>query len=195
MSPLVDYLTVNVSSPNTPGLRALQGRAELTALLAAVKGGAGGAGAGAGQNRAGPRRRRARRHRAGGCRNRHRRDHRFQHDDRASVRFAARTRRSGRRSFRSAAISPGDRHVAQRMYRIDWRAAAFRWSASAGESAGADDAYVKIQGGRARCSSSIRRTDLRRARACRAGLKSVWRRDCWSDGFARLEDAIGAESR
>ena len=38
LSPLVDYLTVNVSSPNTPGLRALQGRAQLTELLAAVQG-------------------------------------------------------------------------------------------------------------------------------------------------------------
>ena len=37
LSPLVDYLTVNVSSPNTPGLRALQGRQALTELLAAVK--------------------------------------------------------------------------------------------------------------------------------------------------------------
>jgi dihydroorotate dehydrogenase len=37
LSTLVDYLTVNVSSPNTPGLRALQGRAALTELLAAVK--------------------------------------------------------------------------------------------------------------------------------------------------------------
>jgi dihydroorotate dehydrogenase len=36
LSPLVDYLTVNVSSPNTPGLRALQGRAALTELLLAV---------------------------------------------------------------------------------------------------------------------------------------------------------------
>lgn len=32
-----DYLVVNVSSPNTPGLRALQGRAALAALLEAVK--------------------------------------------------------------------------------------------------------------------------------------------------------------
>jgi dihydroorotate dehydrogenase len=37
LSPLVDYLTVNVSSPNTPGLRALQGRAILTELLLAVQ--------------------------------------------------------------------------------------------------------------------------------------------------------------
>ncbi len=36
LSPLVDYLTVNVSSPNTPGLRALQSRAALTELLSAV---------------------------------------------------------------------------------------------------------------------------------------------------------------
>ena len=37
LSPLVDYLTVNVSSPNTPGLRALQHRAVLTDLLSAVQ--------------------------------------------------------------------------------------------------------------------------------------------------------------
>jgi dihydroorotate dehydrogenase len=36
MAPLADYLTVNVSSPNTPGLRGLQDRAALDALLAAV---------------------------------------------------------------------------------------------------------------------------------------------------------------
>src|SRR5690606_1713759 len=34
---LADYLAVNVSSPNTPGLRALQGRAELMALLERVR--------------------------------------------------------------------------------------------------------------------------------------------------------------
>jgi dihydroorotate dehydrogenase len=32
-----DYLVINVSSPNTPGLRALQGREPLTALIEAVK--------------------------------------------------------------------------------------------------------------------------------------------------------------
>jgi dihydroorotate dehydrogenase len=32
-----DYLVINVSSPNTPGLRALQGREPLTALVEAVK--------------------------------------------------------------------------------------------------------------------------------------------------------------
>ena len=36
MAPLADYLTVNISSPNTPGLRALQDRAALDALLSAV---------------------------------------------------------------------------------------------------------------------------------------------------------------
>ena len=35
-APLADYLTVNVSSPNTPGLRGLQDPGELTALIAAV---------------------------------------------------------------------------------------------------------------------------------------------------------------
>ena len=34
LAPLADYLVINVSSPNTPGLRALQGRAPLEALLA-----------------------------------------------------------------------------------------------------------------------------------------------------------------
>jgi dihydroorotate dehydrogenase len=34
--PLASYLTINISSPNTPGLRGLQSRAELTGLLAAA---------------------------------------------------------------------------------------------------------------------------------------------------------------
>ena len=33
MGPLADYLVVNVSSPNTPGLRDLQGKAHLHTLL------------------------------------------------------------------------------------------------------------------------------------------------------------------
>ncbi|XP_068812432.1 dihydroorotate dehydrogenase (quinone), mitochondrial [Struthio camelus] len=36
LGPLADYLVVNVSSPNTPGLRELQGRAELRSLLTKV---------------------------------------------------------------------------------------------------------------------------------------------------------------
>ncbi|MCF8708126.1 quinone-dependent dihydroorotate dehydrogenase [Rhizorhapis sp. SPR117] len=36
MAPLADYLTVNISSPNTPGLRALQDRGALDELLSAV---------------------------------------------------------------------------------------------------------------------------------------------------------------
>jgi dihydroorotate dehydrogenase len=36
MAPVARYLTVNISSPNTPGLRALQDRGALDALLAAV---------------------------------------------------------------------------------------------------------------------------------------------------------------
>ncbi|MBV8972909.1 MAG: quinone-dependent dihydroorotate dehydrogenase [Sphingomonadaceae bacterium] len=35
-APLADYLTVNISSPNTPGLRGLQDPGELKALIAAV---------------------------------------------------------------------------------------------------------------------------------------------------------------
>ncbi|MEQ1734797.1 MAG: quinone-dependent dihydroorotate dehydrogenase [Rhodoglobus sp.] len=41
LAPLADYLVVNVSSPNTPGLRGLQELDKLAPLLAAVKGAAG----------------------------------------------------------------------------------------------------------------------------------------------------------
>ena len=37
MAPVADYLTVNISSPNTPGLRGLQAGGELAELLAAVR--------------------------------------------------------------------------------------------------------------------------------------------------------------
>jgi dihydroorotate dehydrogenase len=37
LAPLADYVVVNVSSPNTPGLRALQGKEPLRVLLRAVK--------------------------------------------------------------------------------------------------------------------------------------------------------------
>ena len=36
LAPLADYVTVNISSPNTPGLRGLQGKEELTRLLAVL---------------------------------------------------------------------------------------------------------------------------------------------------------------
>ncbi len=36
MAPLADYITINVSSPNTPGLRDLQGDSELNDLLGAI---------------------------------------------------------------------------------------------------------------------------------------------------------------
>jgi dihydroorotate dehydrogenase len=36
MAPVADYLTINISSPNTPGLRALQSRRSLDELLAGV---------------------------------------------------------------------------------------------------------------------------------------------------------------
>lgn len=36
LGPLADYVVVNVSSPNTPGLRDLQGKAELRDLLSKV---------------------------------------------------------------------------------------------------------------------------------------------------------------
>lgn len=37
LAPLADYVTVNISSPNTPGLRDLQARAELEQLVTALK--------------------------------------------------------------------------------------------------------------------------------------------------------------
>ncbi|TCJ41132.1 quinone-dependent dihydroorotate dehydrogenase [Parafrankia sp. BMG5.11] len=37
-APLADYLTINISSPNTPGLRDLQAEGELAALLSAIAG-------------------------------------------------------------------------------------------------------------------------------------------------------------
>ena len=37
MAPVANYLTVNISSPNTPGLRALQAGGELAGLLSAVR--------------------------------------------------------------------------------------------------------------------------------------------------------------
>ncbi len=39
VAPYVDYAVINVSSPNTPGLRDLQGEAQLRAILRAVAGG------------------------------------------------------------------------------------------------------------------------------------------------------------
>jgi dihydroorotate dehydrogenase len=38
MSPVADYLAVNISSPNTPGLRALQNHGALDTLLSAIAG-------------------------------------------------------------------------------------------------------------------------------------------------------------
>lgn len=34
--PLADYLVINVSSPNTPGLRSMQGKEQLEELVAKV---------------------------------------------------------------------------------------------------------------------------------------------------------------
>ena len=55
MAPLADYLTVNISSPNTPGLRALQDEGALAELLAAVGEARSGSTPGLPQGRAGPR--------------------------------------------------------------------------------------------------------------------------------------------
>ena len=54
MAPVADYLTVNISSPNTPGLRDLQDEGALDELLAAVREARGGRAAGVPQGRARP---------------------------------------------------------------------------------------------------------------------------------------------
>ena len=88
LAPLADYLVVNVSSPNTPGLRDLQAVDKLRPLLVAVRAACDLASPtaprpAAGQDRARPRRRRHRRGRRPRARARARRHHRDQHHDRA----------------------------------------------------------------------------------------------------------------
>lgn len=59
VAPLVDYVVVNVSSPNTPGLRGLQARAPIEALVGrvlAARDAAGAAGAGAAGDEPAPKR-------------------------------------------------------------------------------------------------------------------------------------------
>ena len=80
LAPLADYLVVNVSSPNTPGLRGLQAVETLAPLLEAVRD-AGGVDAGAGQDRPRPARRRGRGDRRGSPCGWASRPHRDQHDD------------------------------------------------------------------------------------------------------------------
>ena len=84
LAPLADYLVVNVSSPNTPGLRDLQAVALLRPLLAGGQGGRRRHPAphpAAGQDRSGPGRRGRRRGRRPGAGARARRHHRDQHHD------------------------------------------------------------------------------------------------------------------
>ena len=81
---VADYVVVNVSSPNTPGLRDLQAADRLRPVLVAVRAAldaavSGRARAAAGQDRAGPGRRGRGRGRGPGPRARPRRDHRDQH--------------------------------------------------------------------------------------------------------------------
>ena len=78
------YVVVNVSSPNTPGLRDLQAADRLKPVLVAVRAALDASspvppGAAAGQDRAGPGRRGRGRGRGPGARARPRRDHRDQH--------------------------------------------------------------------------------------------------------------------
>ena len=99
---VADYLTVNISSPNTPGLRALQDKGALDELLAAVIEARGAGAAGVPEGRARSRAGRDRRHRRGRDRPADRRaDRRQHHDQPAAAPIAARGR--DRRPFRRAA--------------------------------------------------------------------------------------------
>ena len=85
LAPFADYLVVNVSSPNTPGLRDLQAVEKLEPLLTAVRRRADEVrpdrpGAAAGQDRPRPQRRRRARRGRPRARHRARRHHRHQHD-------------------------------------------------------------------------------------------------------------------
>ena len=105
LAPLADYLVVNVSSPNTPGLRGLQAVETLRPLLEAVRDAAG-AHAAARQDRARPARRRGHGDRAPRRRARPGRPHRHEHDDLARGprdRSGRRRRGGGRRPVRRAA--------------------------------------------------------------------------------------------
>jgi hypothetical protein len=92
--PVADYLVVNVSSPNTPGLRGLQAVETLRPLLEAVRDAAG-IHAAPREDRSRPARRRDRGDRAARRRSRARRTRRDQHDDRAGAAVDARRRRRG----------------------------------------------------------------------------------------------------
>ena len=86
LAPAADYLVVNVSSPNTPGLRLLQDVETLRPLLTAVgeeaDTGRRPARSAAGEDRPGPERRGHRRRRAAGARPQAGRHHRHQHHHR-----------------------------------------------------------------------------------------------------------------
>ena len=107
-APIADYVTINVSSPNTPGLRDLQRRDALDELVARV--------AASARGEAQPRRpllvkiapdlddARARRHRRSRARAGHRRPDRLQHDDRAAGDAAVARPRRDRRPLGPAAV-------------------------------------------------------------------------------------------
>ncbi len=124
MRGVADYLTVNVSSPNTPGLRALQDKGALDALLAAV---IEARGPGRRSGREGPRLSTPplflkvapdlepqddRRHRRGGDRPAGRRADRRQHHDQPAG-AALEASRRGRRPVRRAAEGAGARAAAR----------------------------------------------------------------------------------
>ena len=97
LAPLASYLVINVSSPNTPGLRALQGREPLAELLdraldaraASDPGGWQGAAA-ASEDSSRPDRRGQAGHRRGGALQRYRRPDRVQHHHRPAAGTAGR---------------------------------------------------------------------------------------------------------
>jgi dihydroorotate dehydrogenase len=91
MAPVADYLTVNISSPNTPGLRALQDKARSTSCWRRCGRARRGGAAGLPQGRARPGARATRTTSSGGARPRHRRADRRQHHRQPARRCARAT--------------------------------------------------------------------------------------------------------
>ena len=159
LGPLADYLVVNVSSPNTPGLRDLQAVESLRPILAAVL--AETVDAGAGQDRTGPVRRRRRRDRRSGSRIGPGRHRRHQHHGVAATGCDPR-----RRASWAPAASPGPRwrrrslEVLRRLYgRVGDRLVLI----SVGGIETADDAWERIVAG-AIAAAGLHRLHLRRRR-------------------------------
>ena len=193
---LADYLVVNVSSPNTPGLRALQARAQIEELLARVQRRRGVADA-AGVLppllvKVGPDLDdgRGARHRRGGARDRRRRPHHRQHHRGAAADIEEpRPQRAGR-PVGQAAARAFDR-VPRRDVPLHPRAG-FPIIGCGGIASGAD-AYAKIRAGASlvQLYSALVFHGPGLVGRIKRELAALLRRD----GFASVRDAVGADER